>query len=88
MPVCGPKCMGPLTPKSDAVNLRDAVRGIVGLGRLNVPDNQPDLLKVWDGITIDQQGRSVSIHADVTQDLIDKMVQMLSGAPIRPRQIL
>jgi hypothetical protein len=53
-----------------------------------VPENQPDLLKVWDGITVDQQGRSVAIHADVTQDLIDKMVQMLSGASIRPRQIL
>jgi hypothetical protein len=79
---------GTTRTEKDAVNLRDAVRGIVGLGRLNVPENQPDLLKVWDGITIDQQGRSVAIHADVTQDLIDKIVQMLSGTPTRPRQIL
>jgi hypothetical protein len=74
--------------EKDAVNLRDAVRGIVGLGRLNVPENQPELLKVWDGITVDQQGRSIALHADVTQDLIDKIVQLLGGAPARPRQIL
>jgi hypothetical protein len=65
--------------EKDAVNLRDAVRGLVGLGRLNVPENQPELLKVWDGITVDQQGRSIALHADVTQELIDRMVQLLSG---------
>lgn len=72
----------------DAMNLRDAVRGLVGLGRLNVPENQSELLKVWDGITVDQQGRSVSLHADIAQDLIDKMVQMLTTLPAGPRQIL
>jgi hypothetical protein len=79
---------GTTRTEKDAVNLRDAVRGIVGLGRLNVPENQSELLKVWDGITVDQQGQSVAIHADVTQDLIDRMVQMLSAAPGLPRQIL
>jgi hypothetical protein len=79
---------GTTRTEKDAVNLRDTVRGIVGLGRLNTPDNQPDLLKVWDGITVDQQGRSVSLHADVTQELIDRMVQLLTGGPARPRQIL
>jgi hypothetical protein len=79
---------GTTRTEKDAVSLRDAVRGVVGLGRLNVPENQPDLLKVWDGITVDQQGRSVSIHADITQDLIDRIVQLLNGVPARPRQIL
>ena len=54
-------------------------QGIVGLGRLNVPENQPDLLKVWDGIAVDQQGRSISIQVDIAQDLVDKIVQMLNG---------
>jgi hypothetical protein len=79
---------GTTRTEKDAVNLRDTVRGIVGLGRLNTPENQPELLKVWDGITVDQQGRSVSINADVTQDLIDRIVQLLTGGPTRPRQIL
>jgi hypothetical protein len=79
---------GSTATEKDAVNLRDAVRGMVGLGRLNVPENQPELLKVWDGITVDQQGRSVSLHADIAQDLIDKMVRLLSGASAGGRQIL
>jgi hypothetical protein len=72
----------------DASNLKDAVRGMVGLGRLNVPDNQPEMLKVWDGIEVDQQGRSISIRADIAQDLIDRMVAMLrDGASRAPKKI-
>ncbi len=70
------------------MSLRDTVRGIVGLGRLSVPENRSELLKVWDAIAVDQQGRSVSLHADIAQDLIDKMVQMLNAVPAAPRQIL
>ncbi len=65
----------------DAINLRDAVRGLVGLGRLKVPDDQPELLRVWDGITVDQQGRSISIRADIAQGLLDKLIRMLDAAP-------
>jgi hypothetical protein len=79
---------GTTRTEKDAVSLRDTVRGLVGLGRLNVPENQPELLKVWDGITIDQQGRAISIHADITQELIDRVVQLLSGAPARTGKIL
>jgi hypothetical protein len=74
--------------EKDAVNLRDIVRGVVGLGRLNVPENQPELLKVWDGITVEQQGRAVSLRADIAADLVDKMVRLLSAAPPGARQIL
>jgi hypothetical protein len=70
------------------MNLRDTVRGLVGMGRLNMPENQPELLKVWDAITVDQQGRSISLHADIAQNLIDKMVQMLNAIPAGTRQIL
>lgn len=74
--------------EKDAVNLRDIVRGAVGLGRLNVPENQPDLLKVWDGITVEQQSRAISIRADIAPELIDKMVRLLSAGPGGARQIL
>jgi hypothetical protein len=75
---------GTAATEKDAISLRDAVRGVVGLGRLQVPENQSELLKVWDGITVDQQGRSISIHADIAQDLIDRMVQILT--PPAPRR--
>jgi hypothetical protein len=79
---------GTTATEKDAVNLRDVVRGLVGLGRLNVPENQPQLLRVWDGITIDQQGRSVTLHADIPQDLVDKLVQLLDSGPAVQHQIL
>jgi hypothetical protein len=78
---------GTAATEKDAMSLRDAVRGIVGLGRLSVPENQSELLKVWDGINVDQQGRSISIRADIAQDLIDKLVQLLTtGVPRRRAQ--
>lgn len=64
----------------DAGNLRDAVKGLVGLGRLSVPEKQPELLKLWDGIMVEQQGRIIVVRADIPQDLIDRLVQMLSLA--------
>jgi hypothetical protein len=79
---------GTTATEKEAINLRDVVRGLVGLGRLNVPENQSQLLRVWDGITIDQQGRSVTVHADIPQDLIDKMVQLLNSGPAVQHQIL
>ncbi len=79
---------GTTATEKDAVNLRDAVRGMVGLGRLQVPENQPELLRVWDGITADQQGRSIVIRADIAQDLFDKLIQMLSSGPSGPRRVI
>jgi hypothetical protein len=74
---------GNTATEKDAMNLRDAFRGVIGLGRLNVPDNEPELLRVFDGITVDQQGRAITIHASVAQDLVDKMVEMLTAQPAR-----
>lgn len=67
----------------DAQNLRDAVRGLVGLGRLSVPESQPELLRLWDGITAEQTGRAIALHIDIAQDLIRKLVEML-GSVARP----
>src|SRR5205814_590318 len=75
---------GAAATDQDAVNLRDTAKGLVGFGRLSVPDNQPELLKLWDGITVDQQGKSVTIHADIPQNLIDRLVQMLSSVQSGP----
>jgi len=69
----------------DAKNLGDAARGMVGLGRLSVPDNQPQMLRMWDGIKVDQQQRIVKINVNVPQELVEKLVEMLgSGRAGRP----
>jgi hypothetical protein len=79
---------GTTATEKDATNLRDSVRGLVGLGRLQVPENQPELLRVWDGITADQQGRSIQIRADIAQDLFNKLIQMLNSSPSGPRHVI
>ena len=65
--------------EKDAMNLRDAAKGLIGFGRLSVPQNKPDLLRFWDALTVDQSGRSFALNADIAGDLIDQMVQFLSA---------
>ena len=65
--------------EKDAMNLRDAAKGLIGIGRLSVPEGHPDLLRFWDGFTVDQDGRSFGLNADIAGNLIDEMVQLLSG---------
>jgi hypothetical protein len=65
--------------EKDAMNLRDAAKGLIGFGRLSVPQNKPELLRFWDGLTVDQQDRSFALNADIPGDLIDQMVQFLSA---------
>lgn len=72
---------GVTATEQDAVNLRDTAKGLIGFGRLSVPENQSELLKLWDGITVEQEGRNVSIRADIAQNLVDRLVQILSAGP-------
>lgn len=64
----------------DAVALRDMAKGLIGFGRLSVPETQAELLKLWDGITVDQAARAVTIKADIAPAMLDKLVQMLNSA--------
>jgi len=73
--------------EQDAKNLGDTARGLIGLGRLSVPEKQRELLRAWDGITVDQRERTVIITVAVSQELVDKMIDLLgprTGAPRPP----
>lgn len=60
----------------DAKFVHDLVRGLIGFGRLNTPDNQPDLLKLYDAIQVTQQQAQTKITADVPQELADKFLDL------------
>ncbi len=60
---------------ADAKSLSDAVRGLIGFGRLSVPEDQPELLRLWDGLHVEQDHRTLTITANIPQELIDKLVQ-------------
>jgi hypothetical protein len=73
----------------DAVTLRDTVRGLVGLGRLSVPEKDPELLRLWDGIRAEQSGRSIAVKVDIAEDLLGKLVEMLrSGRSVSPSSLV
>jgi hypothetical protein len=72
---------GECKSEQDAKSLGDAARGMVGLGRLNVPENRPEMLRLFDGIKVDQKQRSIQVNVNISADLIDRMLQMNAAAP-------
>jgi hypothetical protein len=65
--------------EADARTAHDALKALVGFGRLTTPANQPDLLRVYDGITITQQVRDVRVAIAEPQDLADKFLKQWTG---------
>jgi hypothetical protein len=60
----------------DAKFVHDMVRGLVGFGRLNTPDNQPDLLKLYDAIQVIQQQTQTKATANIPPELADKFLDL------------
>ena len=61
---------------NDAKHVHDAVRGVIGLGRLNTPDNQPEMLKLFDAIQVKQDQTKVEVTAQIASDLEDKFLDL------------
>lgn len=66
------------TPES-ARQINDALRGLVGIGRLRTPDNQPELLRVYDAIEIKVRERNLTIDFNLNAELIDKLVDLIAS---------
>jgi hypothetical protein len=62
----------------DARTLADAFHGFIGIGRLSTPDNQPDLLKVYDAIKVDQNQRSIGVKAEIPMNLLEKFLKEMA----------
>jgi hypothetical protein len=75
---------GACNTEQDAKSLGDAARGLVGFGRLSVPENRPELLKLWDGIQVEQRQKEITITANIPQNLIDELVQMIQTEGVNP----
>lgn len=73
--------VGDCRSEQDAKTLGDAARGIVGLGRLSVPEGKNELLRVFDGIKVDQKQNAVIVDVNIPADLLDGLLQM---APRKP----
>jgi hypothetical protein len=57
----------------------------VGLGRLNTPSDKRELLKVYDAIQIKQVQSIVTVDANLTMDLIDELIKMVTSLGLGSR---
>jgi hypothetical protein len=60
----------------DAKFVHDMLKGVIGLGRLNTPDKQPELLKLYDAIQVTQQQTRTQVKADIPQEMADKFLDL------------
>jgi len=71
---------GQCRTEQDAKSLGDALRGLVGLGKMSVPQGQTDLLRLYDSVQVDQTQNSIKLTARIAPDLIDKLLQLTDTA--------
>jgi energy-converting hydrogenase Eha subunit G len=50
------------------------MRGLIGLARLSTKDNELDLLRMWDAVSISKDQNVVRVQTDLPADLSDKLI--------------
>ncbi len=60
----------------DAKFVHDMLKGVVGIGRLNTPDNHPELLQLYDAIQITAQQNHAEVTAQIPADLADRFLDL------------
>ncbi len=63
--------------EADAKFIHDMLRGMVGFARLRVPDNQPELLKLYDAIQVTQQQTQTKVTAEIRADQVDRFLDLM-----------
>lgn len=60
----------------DAEQIAGAIRALIGLGRLNVPKNHPEIAQVYDDFRVTQETRRMNLHVAVPQALVEQFLGM------------
>jgi hypothetical protein len=60
----------------DAKFVHDMLKGVVGIGRLNTPDNHPELLQLYDAIQITAQQNHAQVTAQIPAELADRFLDL------------
>lgn len=66
--------VGTARTSEDARTLADAVRGFLSLARLGTRGGQPGLLKLYDGVQVEQQDRAVRVNVALSQETFDQVL--------------
>jgi len=67
--------------EASAKTVHDALKAFVGFGRLMAPPNQPDLVRVYDGLKITQEANRVDVKIEESPELVDKFLTLGLGRP-------
>jgi len=59
----------------DAKLLHDGLRGLIGLGRLSAPEDRPDLLRLYDGMEVQQHKEVVQVEASISEEVLDSVLK-------------
>ncbi len=59
-----------------ARHIHDALRGVIGMARLSTPDNQPQLLRLYDAINVNQVKSAVTVSANIPADEVDAFLSL------------
>jgi hypothetical protein len=57
-----------------ATRVHDALRGMIGFGRLSTKDNEEDLLRAYDAIQVEKKDQTVNVRADLQGNLADRLI--------------
>ena len=66
--------------EQDAGELESAFKALVGFGRLSTPQKQPELQRIWDGLTVTREARVVKLHIDEPEELVDGALNLWLGS--------
>lgn len=70
--------------EASAKKLNDAVRGLIGIGRLTTSDGQPEILKFYDTVQVVAEKETVRVSADVPMDLFEKFLAGFKNPRVAP----
>ena len=60
----------------DAQQLRDALTGLIGLGRAMAPKNQPEIARAFNGLQVEPAGPSVRVRITEPEDVAEKLAAL------------
>lgn len=64
---------------SDAANatkIHDAIRGVIGIGRLTTPDDKLEMLKFYDAIEVKREEQRVRVAADLPMEVFQQLLSL------------
>jgi len=71
--------MGDCSTDQSAEDVEGALKAFIGLGRLNTPPNEKELLAAFDGMRITLQDKRIRLYMDVPQDAVDQFIDLWMG---------